>query len=231
MERGEDVIGKVHRYESYVRAAPGNPLLWMNLGDLYHKLSRFDEAIACFERCLHEDTEYTSARSNLAAVMISQHRFAEAERLLRGLLEQARNDPVLLFNLGVSLYYQKHWSKAELAFTDAQARGLATPESYAYRARCRHYAGDMEHAIQFGRKWVETANDAESRGYLALLYMDQGNLTEARQLAQQVLLTHRTTYMPGSSWRPLPSRPRRSCRPASNSRGSWPANRIMPVTR
>jgi tetratricopeptide (TPR) repeat protein len=107
MERGEDVTGKVHRYESYVRADPGNPLLWMNLGDLYHKLSRFDEAIACFERCLHDHPEYTSARSNLAAVMISQHRFVEAERLLRALLEEAGNDPALLFNLGVSLYYQK----------------------------------------------------------------------------------------------------------------------------
>jgi tetratricopeptide (TPR) repeat protein len=188
MERGEDVTGKVHRYESYVRADPGNPLLWMNLGDLYHKLSRFDEAIACFERCLHDHPEYTSARSNLAAVMISQHRFVEAERLLRALLEEAGNDPALLFNLGVSLYYQKRWSEAERAFTDAQSHGLASPESYAYRARCRHYAGDMEQAIQFGGKWVETANDAESRGYLALLYMDQGNLTEARQLAQQVLL-------------------------------------------
>jgi superkiller protein 3 len=161
----------------------------MNLGDLYHKLSRFDEAIACFERCLHDHPEYTSARSNLAAVMISQHRFVEAERLLRGLLEEASHDPALLFNLGLSLYYQKRWPEAERAFTDAQAHGLSSSESYAYRARCRHYAGDMEQAIHFGRKWVETANDAESRGYLALLYMDQGNLTEARQLAQQVLLT------------------------------------------
>src|SRR5581483_611609 len=194
MERHESLAGKIDRYESYVRADPGNPLLWMNLGDLYHKVSRFDEAIACFERCLHDHPEFVSARSNLAAVMISQHRFAEAERVLRGLLTQGNGDPgraepALLFNLGLSLYYQKRWPEAERAFKEAQSHGLTTPEGYAYLARCRHYAGDMEQAIHFGKQWVDAAGDAESRGYLALLYMDQGDTTRARQLAEQVLLS------------------------------------------
>jgi len=194
MERSEDMTRKIDRYESYVRADPGNPLLWMNLGDLYHQVSRFDEAVACFERCLHDHPEFASARGSLAAVMISQHRFADAERALRGLLVEASDNPALLFNLGISLYYQKRWPEAERAFSDAQARGLTTPESYAYRARCRHYAGDMEQAIRFCRQWVDAAGDgpgddnSESRGYLALLYMDQGDLARARQLAGEVLL-------------------------------------------
>ena len=189
MDRREDLTGKINLYESYVRADPGNPLLWMNLGDLYHKVSRFDEAIACFERCLHDHPEFVSARGNLAAVMISQHRFADAERALRSLLQETDDDPALLFNLGVSLYYQKRWPEAEQAFSDARARGLTTPEINAYRARCRHYAGDMEQAIRFCHEWVEATGDAESRGYLALLYMDQGDLTRARQLAGEVLLS------------------------------------------
>jgi tetratricopeptide (TPR) repeat protein len=189
MERSEDVAGKITRYESYVRADPGNPLLWMNLGDLYHKVSRFEEASACFERCLHDHPEFAGARSNLAAVMISQHRFADAERMLRGLLLGTNDDPVLLFNLGLCLYYQKRWPEAERAFKDAQARGLTTPKSYDYLARCRHYAGDMEQAIHFCQRWVDATGDAESRGYLALLCMDQGDLTRARELAAQVLLT------------------------------------------
>lgn len=194
MERSEDLTRRIDRYESYVRADPGNPLLWVNLGELYHQVSRFDEAIACFERCLHDHPQFTSARGHLAAVMISQHRFDDAERVLRGLLREASDNSALLFNLGISLYYQKRWPEAERAFSDAQARGLSTPESYAYRARCRHYAGDMEQAIRFARQWVDAAGDghaddnSESRGYLALLYMDQGDLTRARQLAGEVLL-------------------------------------------
>jgi tetratricopeptide (TPR) repeat protein len=190
MARPAEMTLEIDRYEGYVRADPGNPLLWMNLGNLYHQLSRFDEAIACFERCLHDHPEFSSARSGLAAVMISQHRFADAERVLRGLLTETNGDPALLFNLGISLYYQKRWPDAERAFSDAHARGLTTPESYAYRARCRHYAGDMEQAIRLCQQWVEAAgaNDTESSGYLALLYMDQGDLTRARKVAEQVLL-------------------------------------------
>jgi tetratricopeptide (TPR) repeat protein len=188
MERREDLTSAIGRYESYVRADPGNPLLWLNLGDLYHKASRLDEAIACFERCLHDHPEYSNARSHLASVRLTQHRFQDAERLLRGLLRESEpDDPSLWFNLGLSLYYQQRWPEAEECFTKAQARGLATPDCYAYLARCRHYAGDMARALELCQQWVDTARDAESRGYLALLQMDHGDMAEAATLAEDVL--------------------------------------------
>ena len=43
---------KIRRFESYIKTDPENELLWINLGDLYHESGRFDEAIACFEKCL-----------------------------------------------------------------------------------------------------------------------------------------------------------------------------------
>jgi tetratricopeptide (TPR) repeat protein len=187
MERGEDMTSNIGRYESYVRADPGNPLLWLNLGDLYHKASRLDEAIACFERCLHDHPEYSSARSQLASVMLTQHRFPEAERVLRQLLRESKPDASLFFNLGLSLYYQQCWPEAEEYFAKAKALGLASPDCYAYLARCRHYAGDMTQAIQLCQQWVDAAHDAESRGYLALLHMDHGDVAEAAKLAEEVL--------------------------------------------
>jgi tetratricopeptide (TPR) repeat protein len=187
MDRRDDMTNAIGRYESYVRADPGNPLLWLNLGDLYHKASRLDEAIACFERCLHDHPEYSSARSHLASVLLTQHRFADAERLLRELLRETETDPGLSFNLGLSLYYQQRWPEAEECFAKAQAHGLATPDCYAYLARCRHYAGDMTEAIRLCQLWVDSARDAESRGYLALLHMDSGNVVEATKVAEDVL--------------------------------------------
>ena len=187
MERGEDLTSGITRYESYVRADPGNPLLWMNLGDLYHKASRLDEAIACFERCLNDHPEFSSARSQLASIMLTQHRFQDAERVLRQLLRESRPDASLFFNLGLSLYYQQRWPQAEECFAKAQALGLASPDIYAYLARCRHYAGDMTQAIRLCQQWVDTAHDAESRGYLALLQMDQGDVAAATKLAEEVL--------------------------------------------
>jgi tetratricopeptide (TPR) repeat protein len=189
MERRENLPAAIGRYESYVQADPGNPLLWVNLGDLYHKMSRFDEAIACFERCLHDHPQYRSARSHLASVMLSQHRFGDAESVLRGLLREAQEDPALLFNLGLSLYYQKRWAEAQACFTDAATQGLAVPDCYAYLARCHHQRGEMGEAIKYCQQWIDAARTAESRGYLALLHMDSGDLVEAQKLAAEVLLT------------------------------------------
>lgn len=70
----------------------------------------------------------------------------------------------------------------------AAGRGVGTPECYAYLARCRHWAGDMEQATEYCQRWVNAARDAESRGYLALLHMDRGDIAEARRLAQEVLV-------------------------------------------
>jgi tetratricopeptide (TPR) repeat protein len=187
MERREELTKTITRYESYVRADPGNALLWVNLGELYHQDSRLDEAMACFERCVHDHPSFAGARSGLASVMLSRNQFAAAERMLRELLASSPDDPALLFNLGLSLYYQKRGTEAEHCFTRARALGLATPDCHAYLARCRHQSGDLVRAIEHCQQWVDAANDAHSRGYLALLHMDQGNIVDARELARDVL--------------------------------------------
>jgi tetratricopeptide (TPR) repeat protein len=185
----DDVALSIGRYESYVRADPGNALLWVNLGELYHKAARYDEAAACFERCVQDHPEFAGARSGLASVMLSRNQFPEAERLLRELVAGTAEDPALLFNLGLSLYYQKRGTEAEHCFNRALSCGLTTPDCYAYLARCRHLAGDVSRAIECCRQWVDVAGDTESRGYLALLHLDQGNVADAKALAQDVLQT------------------------------------------
>jgi tetratricopeptide (TPR) repeat protein len=187
MDEHQDITAAIERYESYVRADPGNPLLWMNLGDLYHKIGRCEEAIACFERCLHDHPQYVSARSRVASVMISQHRFAEAERALRHVLHESPQDANLLFNLGLTLYFQERWAEAGRHFARSIALGQSLPEAHAYLARCLHREGNMQAAIQACQHWLESAQGSESRGYLALLHMDHGDMPQAHRLALEVL--------------------------------------------
>jgi tetratricopeptide (TPR) repeat protein len=187
MERLPDIPAAIARYESYVKADAQNPLLWLNLGELYHRVSRHDEAIACFERCLKDHPQYASARGHMARVMISQHRFTEAEQLLQGLLSAEDPDPTILYNLGLCRYYQRRWPDAETCFARAQQLGVATPDCLAYLARCRHYAGDLPQATALCQQWIDAARDAQSLGYMALLQMDQGNMAEAHRIAREVL--------------------------------------------
>lgn len=177
----------IERHEQYVKVDSNNALLWVNLGDLYHQAGRFEEAIASYERCLIQKPDHAPARSRIASVMISQHRFADAEKVLREIIQQGGSDGALLHNLGLTLYYQQRWDDARDCFAQAAELGLKAPTNYAYLARTFHHLGQMTEAIEAGQKWVDVANDAKSKSYLALLHMDDGNTEGGRVLALEVL--------------------------------------------
>src|SRR5258706_16374656 len=99
----------IGKYESYIKADSHNPLLWVALGDLYHQAGRFEEAIASFERSQIESPQGSATHSRIASVRISQHRFAEAEGILRDLLRSEPASAPLLYNLGLAQFYQDKW--------------------------------------------------------------------------------------------------------------------------
>lgn len=177
----------IQRYEGYLESDSGNVMLRLSLGDLYHQAGKFDEAIACYKHCLLQDPGYAQARSRLASVLISQHQFAQAEEALRALIDGGDSDAALLHNLGLTLYYQERWDDAHKCFADAIARGLNNASNFAYLARALHHLGMMTEAIGAARSWMELAGDDESKSYLALLYMDDGDLAAGRKLALEVL--------------------------------------------
>ena len=187
METAKDLEQAIQRYEGYIKADAQNPLLWLNLGDLYHKAARFDQAIACYERCLLHQPGHAPARSRLASVMISLHRFDQAEKFLKELLKNGESDPALSHNLGLALFYQDRWPEARQCFADALAHGLKTAANFAYLSRSLHHMGMAAEALEACRSWAELAGDQDSKAYLALLEMDNGNMALARELALAVL--------------------------------------------
>jgi tetratricopeptide (TPR) repeat protein len=126
----------------------------------------------------------------IASVMISQHRFEEAERLLRSLTATGEADPALLHNLGLTLYYQKRWSEALERFRQARERGLADAHNVLYEAYALHRLGEVEQAAQACREWLEAHPDTALNGYLAVLEMDSGDMTAANRRAEEVLKQH-----------------------------------------
>jgi tetratricopeptide (TPR) repeat protein len=177
----------IAKYESYIQADPRNALLWLMLGDLCHRAGRLEEALAAFERTLIETPDHAAARSRVALIYISMHRFPEAATILRELLATTPDDPNLRYNLGLALFYQKQWSTAEHEFSRALALGLGTPDNLSYLTRCLHHLGKTREAIEFCTQWLAETRDDTSLAYLALLEMDHGNMEQARKLAQDVL--------------------------------------------
>ena len=131
----------IARHEGYLRADPKNPLLLTTLGDLYHGAGRYEDALSCYEQCLAHQPGHAVTQGRIAGVLISQHRFADAEALLRPLCEAQPHDAALQFNLGFALSYQHRWAEALDAFDRARDAGLDSSDLHRYRADALHQLG------------------------------------------------------------------------------------------
>lgn len=186
MTSQSDLQNAIARFESYLQVDPVNAPLWLELSELYHRSGRFEEAIGCCEKALVATPDCAPARSSLASVLISLHRFSEAEVLLRKLVESDRA-PALLHNLGLTLYFQQRWSEAQECFQAAEIGGLHAAANLRYLAQSLHHQGEIEQAIAACKGWVKLSNDSQSKGFLAVLEMDNGNMAAASQLAHEAL--------------------------------------------
>jgi tetratricopeptide (TPR) repeat protein len=182
-----DTQDKIRRFEAYIKADPENELIWINLGDLYHQTGRFDEAVACFEKCLTFDQGNMIARGRLANVLISQHRFGEAEEIIRGIVQQTGEDNALLHNLGLTLFYQSRFEDAWKTFRQARERGLKAPANLAYMIYSLHMQNDTKTALDLAPNWLEESPGPETEGYVSLVELDHGDMDAARQRARQVI--------------------------------------------
>jgi tetratricopeptide (TPR) repeat protein len=177
----------IKRYEQYANVDPRNASLQTQLGELYHQAGRFDEALSTFERCLAIEPGNAAARSRIANVLISQHRFGDAEKLLSAMLAAGDSNPALLHNLGLAVYFQHRWTDARKFFSDAAKGGLKVASNFAYLSRTLHHLGEMPEAIAACERWAALSSDTHSKGYLALLHMDNDNLAAAGKIANEVL--------------------------------------------
>jgi tetratricopeptide (TPR) repeat protein len=191
MQAAPELDEQIRRHEGYLTRDAANLPLRLTLGDLYRRAGRLDEAAASYDECERLAPGHAAARSRMALVRIAQHRFAEAESALRGLLADgataADADPALLHNLALALYHQRRFAEARDCFAQAAQRGLDVPANDAGLARASHHLGDLPAAIEAARRWVERAPGAASRSYLALLHMDGNDTARGEQLAREAL--------------------------------------------
>jgi tetratricopeptide (TPR) repeat protein len=123
----------------------------------------------------------------MAGVLLSLHRFVEAEALLQALCAAQPDDPALRFNLGLALYYQQRWADALAAFDGARDAGLRHRDLPRYRAGALHHRGRLDEAIEACNAWLADEPGTAARAYLAVLEMDRGDLPAAQRRAEAVL--------------------------------------------
>lgn len=85
------------------RLAPGEPLVWNNLGYTYYATGRVEKAIACYRKALELDPGRARTRAALADGLRRKGKIDEAMAELRRAREQAADDPVLLAEIAFKL--------------------------------------------------------------------------------------------------------------------------------
>lgn len=177
----------IGRYEAFLRDDPDNTLIRLNLGDLYHRAGQFDQAEACFAKCMDDDAYRAVAMGNLAKLRLSQSRLDEAETLFKEILASGDEDPALWHNLGIALYGQRRWPEAQEAFEAARRNGLTSGANLRYLAYSLHQQNKAEEALVLAQQWLDSAASDEAVGYLSLLELDLGHREAAEQRADEAL--------------------------------------------
>ena len=123
------------------------PTANVNLGNLYLRLGRFDEAVAAYRQALKLDPQFVQAWVNLADAWRVQGREKETEQTLREGLAKLPRSADLLHALGLAQV--RKGDKAAALNSLAQAARLAPERShYAYVwAVALHSAGRAKEAV------------------------------------------------------------------------------------
>lgn len=180
------IRNRIAQYEQFLSTDPENQQLLLSLGDLYHQVSDFSNAVNCYQKTI-SIAPNAIAQGRLGAVFISQQQFDKAEEIFRTLLDKEHNNPALLFNLGLSQYYQRNWESAKDNFTRALEMGAEREHCLPYLAQSHHHLSQYDDAIAAANEWKSLSNSNRAKGYLALLQMDSGQAVAARELAYEVL--------------------------------------------
>ena len=85
---------------------------YYNLGNAYYKIKEYEKAIEFFNKSIAQDPSLLHAHYNLSVALIQKGRGAEANRILRTLLEKEPENTAILGILGYSLYVQKKGEEA-----------------------------------------------------------------------------------------------------------------------
>jgi tetratricopeptide (TPR) repeat protein len=179
---------QINRYESFVKADPQNTLIWLSLGDLYHKGGLLEKAESCFANLLQIEPNNEVAKGRLANVALSQHDFCKVEEIIKSIPDY-QHDRALINNLGIALCHQEKWQEAKQLLVPIFQDGVTHQEipNLKYLIYALHHCEEEAHALEVARSWYRMDESIETRGLIALLEMDLGDMQIAHIHAEEVL--------------------------------------------
>ncbi len=110
VEQQKNIQESLELYKKEIKNYSNHPLLFHNLGVLYWKLGKIDEAIESLQQVLQRDPEYdivVRAHLNLGNIYLQKKEVDKAENEFEQMLEIVSDQPEALYSLGALEYNER----------------------------------------------------------------------------------------------------------------------------
>jgi predicted CXXCH cytochrome family protein len=162
-----------------------------NLGNLYTRLDRPEDAMRQYEQAIQIDGQFYPAKANLAVLYSQQGRNREAEQLLRSALEQQPDLHDVAYSLGLLLVELQEYAEA-LGYLEQAAAGMPGQSRIYYNLGLLYqFMGNLPRAE--ASLAAALALEPQNLEYLYALadhYIKTGHFEEARPIAEEMMATH-----------------------------------------
>lgn len=183
----EQLRPRLERYRGFLAQDPENAGLAGEVADLHLHLGEFAEARQVLEKALASHPGHPQLLNTLASVAIASNQPVEAAKILQDLLQGGHDNPIIRYNLAYALVLGRHYTEARDILLPVVDDPRA-PEAPVLLARCLHYLGDLDEAIERLTAFAARhPNHGEALGILSLLHLDAMHADAARTAAEQAL--------------------------------------------
>lgn len=186
----EDFPRATRLFEQLTRAHPQLLEGWLQLGQLYADVERWDEAQQAFEQALPLSSDRFPLELDLARVERHQHRFQEARARLARLLEARPEHREARLLQAEVLAAEGQTSSALAAYDELLQRQPDSSEAAVARARLLAEDEPERALTELSRLLEHDSSNPQVGVARARIHMDQGQWPEAEQLLATALTTH-----------------------------------------
>jgi tetratricopeptide (TPR) repeat protein len=128
---GEDESAAIPTFLTILDVDPKDSDTRLNLGILYQKRNRYEEAVRCYQQVLEAEPANFTARYNLALVLLRQKKVEDATAEMELANKLSPGNAELLERLGDVYSYQNHHDKAAAAYQAAIGKGVARADLFS----------------------------------------------------------------------------------------------------
>jgi predicted CXXCH cytochrome family protein len=183
----EQLKRAVREYVDSLELSADRPESHMNLGLLYEKLGRFDNAEAEFEAAIVIDPTFAPAAVDLADLYRRQNQDQKGDRILRAAIDRLPDDASLQYALGLTMIREKHYDDAMQRLAAAVHYDPKNPRyNYVYAVALYDSGRKSDAIATLEASLKSNAYDQASLSSLTEWLGESGNSAEALVYAKRL---------------------------------------------